>query len=652
MDCIPPPFKVVPEKRVFTRSLSFLHEFESSPYVPLDLEADHIRLVMLHSGLFAEDVECSLLQAPIKDLGQYEALSYVWGDTRKTSSIMLAGQQLPVTENLEVALRYLRPETPAPQREIRLLWIDALCINQDYVQERNEQVLRMPRIYEAAERVVVWLGPATRESDLAMDFMHKFADEVLHNDDSLIREGAYKDEYMALAEGILLRPWWQRVWVVQEVAVARDLAMICGSRSISWPFLYRYSLFLNHFHSTVAVEVICRVNDPNVAHTSMGTVMEMARVARKKRTPMAIDQLLEYCRPFTSALPADKVYGVLGLAAGANATSLVPDYAKPASTVYAQVTKSILESSHNLDFICIGGGNKNIRELPSWVPDFSTRKASFTSALNERDTISSDILYSACGHAPLLVNFSPALNTLSATGIKFDTIRAVAPYFDCALTGIELWTALHSTLSLWFGMIAATQEYTHMYHDTEYLSSSFSTMPEAKHNMASVLQHWRAIVNCCTDHSYRGGGHSGLAFSKTITADKIRNPEGVAQRLPADQGFFDLPSGCPENFYASLHEQKRQIMWEEHLLWMVRAALKNRCFMVTQTGYIGLVSRLARAEDLVCILFGCNTPVILRAEDDHHIFIGEWYALLSFSTGIFYELINVAVMSPGSWTAS
>lgn len=647
MDCIPPPFKVVPDKSVPTRSLSFLHRLETSPYVPLDLEADYIRLVVLHSGLLDEDVECSLLQAPIKDLGQYEALSYAWGDTRKTSSIMLAGQQLPVTENLEVALRHLRPETPASQREKRLLWIDALCINQDDVQERNEQVLQMPKIYEAAERVIVWLGPATRESDLAMDFMHRFADEVLHNDDSLIREGAYKDEYMALAEGILMRPWWQRVWVIQEVAVARDLAMICGSRSISWPFLYRYSLFLNHFHSTVAVEVICRVSDPKVAHTSMGTVMEMARVARKKQKPMPIDQLLEYCRPFTSTLPADKVYGVLGLVAGANATSIVPDYAKPASTVYAQVTKSIIESSHKLDFICIGGGYKNIKKLPSWVPDFTIRKASFTSALNERDTISGGVLYSACGHAPLLVKFSPALSTLSATGIQVDTIRAVAPCFDCALTGVELWTALHSTLSLWFDMIPATQDYTHMYYDTECLSSSFSAKPGAKHNMASVLQHWRAIVNCCTDRSYHGGGHSGLAFSKTITADNFRDPEGVAQRLPADQGFFDLPSDCPENFYASLREQERQQMWEKHLLGMVRAALKNRCFMVTQTGYIGLVSRLARPEDLVCILFGCNTPVILRAEDDHHVFIGEWYTLLSFSTSVFYELIIRGSYVPG-----
>jgi Heterokaryon incompatibility protein (HET) len=94
----------------------------------------------------------------------YEALSYTWGDHSVTALIQVNGIELQITLNLFRALQRLRKG-----RKKRVLWVDALCIDQSNLAERSEQVPRMRSIYQRAERVVVWLGDATEDSDLAVD---------------------------------------------------------------------------------------------------------------------------------------------------------------------------------------------------------------------------------------------------------------------------------------------------------------------------------------------------------------------------------------------------------------------------------------------------------------------------------------------------
>jgi hypothetical protein len=96
----------------------------------------------------------------------YEALSYVWGDTKSSARILLNGVEFDVTENLGAALIHLRSATSE-----RTLWVDAICINQDNILERNEQVRQMGSIYEQATGVIVWLGRYSGNAQLAMDFV-------------------------------------------------------------------------------------------------------------------------------------------------------------------------------------------------------------------------------------------------------------------------------------------------------------------------------------------------------------------------------------------------------------------------------------------------------------------------------------------------
>lgn len=124
------------------------------------LESDHMRILILSAGDGKDELVCRLegVRLPTIEAGtpshvDFEALSYTWGDPEKTHTIICNGKAFGVTTNLFEALSYLRNPSSA-----RTLWVDALCINQDDTDERNEQVRHMLTIYQSAVRVVVWLG--------------------------------------------------------------------------------------------------------------------------------------------------------------------------------------------------------------------------------------------------------------------------------------------------------------------------------------------------------------------------------------------------------------------------------------------------------------------------------------------------------------
>jgi hypothetical protein len=112
-----------------------------------------LRLLILKQGLTPDPLECELRVAELEDLPEYDALSYVWGDLQHLVTIKCCGRDFAIRQNLYSALNHLR----SPVQD-RILWADAICINQQDLQERGEQVAFMGRIYAAARRVLVWVG--------------------------------------------------------------------------------------------------------------------------------------------------------------------------------------------------------------------------------------------------------------------------------------------------------------------------------------------------------------------------------------------------------------------------------------------------------------------------------------------------------------
>jgi Heterokaryon incompatibility protein (HET) len=227
------------------------------------LEPSSICLLAILPGFSSDPIKCALAEnMPLNLLGDnpvskyqlpgwtqikygYEALSYTWGSPEPKQVAHIANTDdhtsfvsMTVTLNLYSALRHLRRTD-----DIRTLWIDALCINQADAPEKSDQVREMMKIYANADRVIVWLGEEADDSYMAIK-----AIEMLNHEES--REALFncQHEHVCLSQLTKLynaliclyeRPWFSRVWIWQEVMVARDLVVCCGTSQTSWKPLKR-----------------------------------------------------------------------------------------------------------------------------------------------------------------------------------------------------------------------------------------------------------------------------------------------------------------------------------------------------------------------------------------------------------------------------
>jgi hypothetical protein len=172
-----------------------------------DLFSDTIRLLRLlpHKDENAP-IKCQLLHPSLQESGQrmypYDALSYVWGCPEKPRSILIDGHDLPVTANLHEALSRLRYRSTE-----RIIWVDAICINQELEEEKEQQIRIMARIYGQANCVVVWLGEAADDSDRALEEIRVVAGGKKSENSS--NNGTTQQAVLAL----LQRPWFRRIWV-------------------------------------------------------------------------------------------------------------------------------------------------------------------------------------------------------------------------------------------------------------------------------------------------------------------------------------------------------------------------------------------------------------------------------------------------------
>lgn len=230
---LPPPETSNPQ------SSTDLHHFTPTrgpkpSYKPLDIDREEIRLLVLPcAGSRSQKYEFIHASLLTTDSINYEALSYAWGDLPATKTITIDQTDYYIRDNLFAALEALQLRSRR-----RLLWVDAVCINQEDFDERNAQVALMSQIYAIADEVIVWLGKAGRDYWGAMVLL-----DSLGSSETSTRELSRSiSEHAAVAhvkfwtELSLLchRPYWQRLWIIQEVVLASKIKAHCSSLIFDW----------------------------------------------------------------------------------------------------------------------------------------------------------------------------------------------------------------------------------------------------------------------------------------------------------------------------------------------------------------------------------------------------------------------------------
>ncbi|KAE8142309.1 heterokaryon incompatibility protein-domain-containing protein [Aspergillus pseudotamarii] len=317
-------------------------------YEPLDLGGPTFRLVRLCHG-DGPDIDCELFQAwlyPEQSAISYEALSYTWGSTDIVESVRMNGKTLGITLNLYLILQHLRCRD-----EDRILWVDGICIDQGNDKERGHQVRHMGDIYKQAERVIFWLGQPTYETNVILDSLRQLQKESTRHPCrtwelsdprwvelwSTVQPGLM-DRYPDLQsrqrqglEDLLNRPWFRRVWILQEVANARAGIVCCGQKSVSAHIFPLAPLFIHIIPHAQTQAVLDIMPGPSRAGTWWNMNRDLYTILRKFRASEA-------------RLPCDMVFALLGLSSDAHDTEMLrPDYVKSETEIIRDVVRFLFD---------------------------------------------------------------------------------------------------------------------------------------------------------------------------------------------------------------------------------------------------------------------------------------------------------------------
>jgi hypothetical protein len=559
-------------------------------YQPLDPTVPSIRVLLLRAGPKYADIRCQLRHERLDSNPNYEALSYVWGNTNNRRAISLHGHIHRVTTNLECALRHLRHPV-----EARLLWVDALCINQEDLHEREQQVKHMGAIYSQAKSVISWLGESGDDSDKAIELIRNFGEQArkyLHKEipASLLHfwETMHWHDFLNDVLGFPMeeqnwvglwklfeRPYWSRVWMVQElvgagIALQSRGIVLCGTASAEKSsFDYTCSMIVmgtavsNGYRPKGEV-----IDEPRRTFELMGhpqafvmweTTVECAFGPVRGH---GLDQLVKATKRLRATDSRDMIYALVSMAPHKH-QSFPIDYRKPLKEVLISYVKFMVRLDENLDSL-LGNRFQMQRSEPTWTPEVFQR---------EHGWVPGDCQLRPAGSTKPNISFDDTSETLFAKGILIGRVNRVI--------GPEILPEN--------GKDARPPKERESLSYTEELREFGSSLVTP----AERETFWRTLV---LDHDYRtlkskypappefGTMASVLFFRGEIPEDFM---EGESFELRLNAFVFPFKKS-----------------WER-MRW-------NRCFFTTEESYMGVGPFCVQHGDIVVLLHGGEHLFVLR----------------------------------------
>jgi hypothetical protein len=608
----------------------------TSIYKPLVVENSEIRLLQLHAP-FSEKgpVRCTLSTISLTVEPNFVALSYVWGDASITEDIIVDGVLVPVTVNLAMALRQIGSKQGGT-----VLWADAVCINQNDVDERNHQVALMGTLYSQATSVISWIGPSDETSSCGIKLLRRLAhvwSERLEGKNPHDQEGLDLDKvsgwdnlWRELEAGLpslfqlFKRPYWTRVWVFQEMALATRLVCLCGSETFTEKDIFHANLLMLKVSKTPGL-----VDTATMLMISEGSLIGyavMQLLGNTFRNDTA--QILLTARKLQATNPRDHIYGLQALMD----TAIKPDYNMSPRDVYCSFASSWITESRRLDVLMfaglvMSGHDPAAMAMPTWVPNWEVITSITEPLISFRE-------FRASVSTNAEVRVSPDITTIWPQGVLCDKVRK-----RIIIDTDPIDMGLSEMADYFWAMV---------------LNSDINPYPTGTSRLESVF--WLIFYQ---EHSKL---HSDMTILSTgvvkfllflCTSTRIRE---MLLQLPAEEfdeqvnGMQDLDSQVMKDFlklwlrfersspYSSTMRLEFQIDRLQHLLernstgqdpilqelffGTARRMPQLSAFHTTK-GYLGYGPQCLAPDDIICVLTGQDCPVILRPVDSYYILIGE-----------------------------
>ncbi|KAH8624599.1 hypothetical protein IG631_20064 [Alternaria alternata] len=406
-------------------SIRLIKKMSSPPdafsYQPLSepsREKLETRLIYLHPGGFDECIYCTIYHANIlerRPQTEYTALSYVWGNAKHKKPIQLGYHKIStsgtadtwpsasapgaccyrlfqVTTNLEKALRHLRDRASG-----RILWVDAICINQSDEEEKLSQVQSMGDVYKNAVEVRVWLGSlkdvqevikedtefvlSCERRDIEMALLAA-KNYVMDEDRPLGQEAndeRFPNELQALGIHIIaMQPWWRRVWVIQEATLPKeDPIMQCGNMQV------RYRKFLRMTKRCMFRDAPSILSQTQISLLVHGMFHADYVPSETSTASRILTYLSCMSGNFEVTEPQDRIYGVDGFTRMGDCHDNIfflmtrdKHNLKDHYTFFHRITIWILFDARPQSYPLriLESGPNNIEGIPSWVPMWKSKK--------------------------------------------------------------------------------------------------------------------------------------------------------------------------------------------------------------------------------------------------------------------------------------
>ena len=309
-------------------------------------QPNSIRLLTVLPGCIDDEVHCSLVVVELNSELQYEALSYTWGTTTELDAIIVKIQRkqgqhalqstehhMHIRTNLYHALKGLRYSDRA-----RVLWIDALCINQADDEERSQQVGIMRDIYKTASRVLVWLGQGSEK------FMSAFSNVSTISVDE---NTTISDDHESALVDVCHNIYWTRIWIIQELVMAAEIVLMYGTAMLEWRnFTYAVrQVSLNHYiYRTTSVLEIDNLRERlNKRKMVINTCLDENYLTTNGDHSDRLDRLLYMFMNHKSTDFRDRVYALLGIVS--NGYRIDVDYTVDRETLIERVIKLCQEDN-------------------------------------------------------------------------------------------------------------------------------------------------------------------------------------------------------------------------------------------------------------------------------------------------------------------
>lgn len=591
-----------------------------------DLPPDSIRILRIDADPSSSDVGSvktfNLDKAPL-----YYALSHTWGPDNRDQAINIDKKAFMVSKSLACALQRLKElavGSSALNPPVKHVWIDNICINQDDLPERANQVRNMGKVYSKAVRTLVWLGPGFSSYTVAWRLVQDIYDlcraqnpTAVNEEDIACRNYSpsahvatglpqLSSEDWLYMKQLFQLPWFSRVWTVQEVVKSsQDPVVIHGQQSVPWHILAWAATWLKRNGYARLEQIPDEVYNVN----AIGLL-------RRSTASWPLDALLSITQiKYNASDQRDKIYALLGLAAETRETTnmpeaLMPDYSIDVRQTYLKVANYLLRQNRSLAFLTrtretAGSLTRRRRRLefpdfPSWLPDWSDFTVNgmeihrSLSWIDYSDPAKPAQLrhpehYNASAGLPITIHESPDDGILLLETYKVDIVERVVRMNDEDVTNSEFNQNFLSAMTLVLEAALPLLSERHVSSWVEQVIKSTT----AEQGRAKGCDYGRCIKD-------------GAAFLCELLSCR----EGLIPQLGVREQLQYLSVGGEADVYAA----------------EARHYCFNRCFLVTSAGRMGIGPSDTKVYDVVCVIPGGGVPYIIRPNvPTGWLFVGESY---------------------------